>query len=496
MIASGLIRIPVDFPDQPSPAAWSVVIKLDEMRAVQRTWAEVPLSERLGCVRRLRKLLAVRATDLAAASAAPRRRPAAEMVAAEVLPLAEACRFLERRASAVLRPRRCGVRGRPFWLPGVRSEIQRAPLGVALIIGPSNYPLLLPGVQWIQALAAGNAVLVKPGNRGVPVAQLFSTLLTEAGFPAALSRVLSEEPAAAHRAIESGPDKVFFTGSRAAGLQVLERLAPAGIPSVMELSGCDVLWVREDADVDLAARALVFGLTFNGGATCLCPKRVLVHSSRAAELETRVAGLFADRPEADFQPAPRGVEVCVDEAMQDGARRVAGRAGCVPVVMGSVSRSARLFEPEFFAPVAVVVPVRDDAEALALANGSGYGLGASLFTRDLGAASKLAGLLRCGVVTVNDVIVPTADPRLPFAGRGWSGFGSTRGAEGLLEFTAPRVVTVTRGGFRPAYSPADAVAGEAVLSGLQLAHGTGWRLRLGAAARLARVIWKKATGKD
>ena len=111
-------------------------------------------------------LIAEHAGQLAEASASARLRPTLESLTAEVLPLAEACRFLEREAGKLLAPLRLGKRGLPLWLAGVRSEIQREPFGVVLIIGPGNYPLLLPGVQLIQALVAGNAVLLKPGVGG------------------------------------------------------------------------------------------------------------------------------------------------------------------------------------------------------------------------------------------------------------------------------------------------------------------------------------------
>ena len=148
---------------------------------------------------------------------------------AEVLPLAEACRFLEREAGKVLAARRLGRRGRPLWLAGVRSEIHREPLGVILIIGPGNYPLLLPGVQLIQALAAGNAVLLKPGIGGTAAPRRrCAELVVRAGFDPQLVALLPESSEAARCAIAARPDKVLFTGSAATGEKILAtaRAAP------------------------------------------------------------------------------------------------------------------------------------------------------------------------------------------------------------------------------------------------------------------------------
>ena len=144
----------------------SIPAAMSAARVAQARWASTPLATRLALVRELRHLLAENAGQLAEASASARHRPALESLTAEVLPLAEACRLLEREAESILATRRLGRRALPLWLAGVRREIRREPLGVVLIIGPGNYPLLLPGVQLIQALAAGNAVLLKPGVGG------------------------------------------------------------------------------------------------------------------------------------------------------------------------------------------------------------------------------------------------------------------------------------------------------------------------------------------
>ena len=210
-------------------------------RAAQSRWSRTPLARRLELIRELRRLIAEHAPQLAEASASARQRPALESLTAEVLPLAEACRFLEREAGRVLAARRLGKRGRPLWLAGVRSEIHREPLGVILIIGPGNYPLLLPGVQLVQALAAGNAVLLKPGIGGTPAAQALAELVVRAGFDPQLVALLPESSEAARCAIRARPDKVLFTGSAATGEKILGQLAPHLIPATMELSGCDAV---------------------------------------------------------------------------------------------------------------------------------------------------------------------------------------------------------------------------------------------------------------
>jgi len=188
-------RIPVSFDGEDVTAI--VAKAMTAARSAQVRWSRTPLARRLELVRELRRLIADNGARLAEVSAASRHRPALESLSAEVVPLAEACRFLEREAKSILAPRRLGKRRLPLWLAGVRSAIHREPFGVVLIIGPGNYPLLLPGVQMIQALVAGNAILLKPGVGGMAVARELCELMVQAGFDSQLVALLPESPAAA-----------------------------------------------------------------------------------------------------------------------------------------------------------------------------------------------------------------------------------------------------------------------------------------------------------
>jgi acyl-CoA reductase-like NAD-dependent aldehyde dehydrogenase len=363
-------------------------------------------------------------------------------------------------------------------------------------------------VQLVQALATGNAVLLKPGIGGTPAAQALAELVVRAGFDPQLVALLPESSAAARCAISARPDKVLFTGSAATGEKILGQLAPHLIPATMELSGCDAVLVRADADVDLAVRALAFGLRLNGGATCMSPKRVLVHRSIATEVEGRLARHFCRRRGNEYRPsihisglltpaATERLRPVLDDALARGAHLIAGEISddgsvTIPLVLGGVSPSSRLLREDIFAPVLALVTVADDHEAVFRVNDCPFALTASIFSRDESAARLLATRINAGAVTINDLIIPTADARLPFGGRGRSGFGVTRGAEGLLELTAPKVVTVSRGEFRPAFDspqPGD----EALFNAyFRLAHGRGVKSRWAALLSLIRSISRRS----
>ena len=454
-------------------------------RQAQKDWAEQSVRRRLRVVRRLRHLIAAEAVALASTLPNTANRQRVDTLVAEVLPLADACRWLERRAEKLLRPKR--LRGhRPLWMQGVVAEVQRQPLGVVLVIAPSNYPLLLPGVQVAQALVAGNAVLLKPGVGGAAAGAMLQRLLIAAGLDKHLVQILPEEAAAAADAIAQGIDKVVLTGSAETGSRVLADLAPQLTPATMELSGCDAVFVRSDADLDLVAPALAFGLRLNGGATCIAPRRVFVHEKLAPTLAMRLAGQV--REAGPYWVAPQALQATrrmVSDACAHGARLLSGEfvAGewMRPVVLVDVTPDMAIMQTEVFAPLLAMMPVADDDEALRAAAHCPYALGAVVFGREA-TARVLAAKVRAGMVVINDVIVPTADPRLPFGGLGRSGFGVTRGAEGLLDMTAVKALTVRRGRQRRHYAPLESGHETLFRAYLAAIHGATWRQRM-------RALW-------
>lgn len=478
------------------PALVRLNREISEVRRAQPEWAARPLAERLFLLRLLRHRMAEKADDLVHTVMEGTGRSAAEVLSSELLPLASACRFLEREAPRILATRRLGSDGRPAWLGQVESEVRREPLGVVLILAPSNYPLFLPGVQALQALAAGNTVLWKPGRGGFAAARAFADLTALAGMDWRLVTVLPESPEAARVAIEARPDKVVLTGSASTGRQVLAELGRQLIPATAELSGCDALFVLPGAgasDLERAAQAIRFGLALNGGATCIAPRRVFVPRNLAPELEARVAELAAGLPAVRVTPgiATRASSLLAD-ALDLKARLLAGHAGEAfrPVVLAGVSPVSRLLREDLFAPIVSLVPVDGIEEALSASALCPYALGASIFGPE-DEARVLAGRVRAGVVTVNDVIVPTADPRLPFGGRGESGYGATRGEEGLLEMTAVKVVSTRRGRWLPHLEerrPGDA---DLFRAWMAAAHGEGLGTRLEGAVRLVKAMIRR-----
>ncbi len=411
------------------------------------------------------------------------RKTSVELLTSEVLPLLAGMRFLEQSAEEILRPRRLGRKGLPLWLTGIDSEVQRVPFGKVLVIGPSNYPLMLAGLQTVQALAAGNSVVWKPGLGGRDIADAFARVLQHAGLPDGLLRVTGESVAAAEREIAAGVDKVFFTGSVASGKAVLRQLAERVIPCVVELSGCDAFIVLPGAKMDRVVQAATFGMRLNGSSTCMAPRRLLLVGAtqqQKDELVERLRTAFqAVEPVQVTASTQQRLEGMLAEATASGARvcGVASTEGMRPILVADGAPTLAIAQEDIFAPVFTVIELDDVAGVLEAQASNPFGLTASIFGNEA-ECKALADQLEVGTVFINDVIVPTADPRLPFGGRRQSGFGVTQGVEGLLEMTAIRTIATRKTSSTWHLEPITAAHGEFFAGFVRAAYGGGWRNRI------------------
>ena len=411
-------------------------------------WAATSLRERIRRVCQLRHLLAANPQPFIDAIQLPFRRSCTETIASEIIPLADACNFLEHNAARLLRPKRLGSRGRPLWLWGNQCEIHREPLGRVLIIAPGNYPLMLAGIQAVQALVAGNGVLFKPAPGTGEVARLLAEALRSCGVPDAAFIVLDESAEAA-KVYYDQIDKVVLTGSVRSGKAVAADLAAHLKPTVMELSGCDAAIVLPGADLKLTAACLRFGLWFNGSNSCIAPRRVIAYASIADSLAIEIQKALDTVPPVKLPP-----HVCAhvtelgQEAVAGGAQLLSNQwpspSTMTPLLFDHATPGMRLQREDIFAPLLSITRVNSIAEIHAANASCPFALGASIFG-PVEEARKIARQLNAGSVVINDLIAPTSDPRIPFGGTGASGFGFTRGAEGLLDMTRPKTVQISRG---------------------------------------------------
>lgn len=478
------------FTDAGDPLHSRVRDSVSSGREQFESWKLRSTATRISVVKRFRENLASRCQEIAQQYCGS--RSAEEFLTSEIIPLLDGCKFLEKRAPSILRTRTLGSWRSPMWLRGLRHEIRREPLGVVLVVGPSNYPFFLPAIQALQALVAGNSILLKPAPSGEPAALLFSELLSEAGLPKGLLQVLPTSPEAVRVALSAGVDKVVVTGSFETGRQVLLNAAMSATPSVVELSGCDGVLVLPDADIALAAESVAFGLSLNSGRTCIAPRRAFVWKPVAHEFKQALLRSLARRQPVNLPDQQYPVlKDAIMDAVRSGARLLNGslRDGGMkgPIVLGDLTSDYAFARRENWGPILSIIEVSDAAEAISALNDSNYGLGASIFSRSEQSALQIADRLVAGSICINDLIVPTADGRLPFAGRKQSGFGATRGPEGLLEMTALKVVSVRTGRTRFHLKPPMPNQFEVLSAYAESAYGSRARglSKLFAAIRLA-----------
>jgi acyl-CoA reductase-like NAD-dependent aldehyde dehydrogenase len=474
-------------------------------REAQPEWEATPLAQRLRVVRGVRHDIGRSPRAWAEAIGPLPGRSVADSLAAEVGPVADACRFTCRVAPRVLRPRVAREGLLAAMLSGVRTVVERKPLGVVLVIGASNYPLFLLAIPAVQALATGNAVLLKPPPGGERVAELLADALVEAGLDPTLCGMLGSDPAAAQRAIAAGVDQVIATGSSATGRAVAQAAVERLTPCTLECSGSDPVIVLPGASARRVADCISWGLQLNGGATCIAPRRLIVDESLADAVLDRLFDRLAATGACEVPPAvAERVREAIGAELNAGGRllspadfdRATLAAACdagrlPPLLLSPGLAPSVVSRSDLFAPVLTFEVAQHNDDAVALANDSPFALGASVFGPPR-AARRVASRLRAGCVTVNDLIAPTADPRVPFGGAGESGYGVTRGAEGLLAMTRPQAIVRRRGRWLPHLDEPRPLLDDLLSGMVQLNHARGVMAKF---AGLQRLIAAATGGK-
>jgi succinate-semialdehyde dehydrogenase/glutarate-semialdehyde dehydrogenase len=461
---------------------------VERARKAQVDWGAASFRERGHYLDRAARLLAARADQFAARIAAETGKPRGEILTTEILTACDSLSFYAKRARHILADRAIPL----HLLKTKKLRISHHPLGVVGIITPWNFPFLLALNPTVQALIAGNAVVLKPSEVAPDSGRLVAELFAAVGLPAGVFNLVLGDAETGAALLEAGVDKISFTGSVATGRRVAEVCGRALVPCTLELGGKDPMIVCEDADLERAARGAVYGAFCNAGQVCTSTERVYVVERVADEFTRRViehTGELRQGATGEFDVGPMIcadqlaiVEEHVRDAVAKGARVLAGGRRnpayqglfFEPTVLDDVTHDMKLMREETFGPVLPIMRVRDADEALAYANDSPYGLNANVWTRNRRRGVQLAKAIDSGCAVVNDCMITYGVTESPFGGVKQSGIGRVNGEQGLLAMCHTKSIVIDRLGGRsePIWFPYTNRKASWVKRALRLVWGT------------------------
>ncbi|MEE9607829.1 MAG: aldehyde dehydrogenase family protein [Myxococcota bacterium] len=439
---------------------------VESARGAQPAWAALGVAGRARYLERALAVLIERQDEFIDVIVRESGKTRTEAIMMEIFAGCDALAFYAKRAGKILRPRRQRLHGLLALTKKLRLEYR--PLGVVGVISPWNGPFILALNPTVQALVAGNTAVVKPSEVTPRSGQLVAELFRGAELPAGVLSVLSGDGETGAALVEAGVDKIAFTGSVATGRKVAEACARQLIPCTLELGGKDPMLVCADADLDRAAGGAVAGAFLNTGQYCCGTERVYVVEEVADDFTARVVertGRLRQGCDGEFDVGaifwPRQLEI-VEEHVRDatakgakvlvGGRRNPHLKGLYyqPTVLSDVTHDMTVMREETFGPVLPIMRVRDEEEALRLANETRYGLSANVWSRDGRKALDLARRIDAGSVCVNDMAMTYGLQEAPFGGLKQSGVGQVNGEVGLRGFCHAQPIAIDRFGGRQA----------------------------------------------
>ena len=426
--------------------AEEVTAAVGRARAAQPAWAALSFKERGRYLRRALDILRRRREEFLEVVMGETGKVRMEALTMEIFASLDFLNYWAKRAGKILAERKQRTH---LFGPTKQLRIVYRPLGVVAIITPWNGPFVLSLNPTAQALMAGNAVVLKPSEITPYSGKLVGDLFAEAGLPQGLVEVVAGDGSTGAALAEADVDKVSFTGSVATGRRVAEACARRLVPCTLELGGNDPLIVCHDADLERAATGAVFGSLLNAGQVCCSAERVYVVDTVADEFTEKVAAkvrVLRQSPDgrADIGAIIRPEQLAIIErhvadALSKGAEiLVGGRRNpdleglfFEPTVMTGLTPEMSMMREETFGPIIAIVRVKDEEEALRLANDSDYGLNSSVWTENTRRGLDLARRIEAGSTCINDCAVTYGVTEAPFGGVKNSGLGQMNGASGL-----------------------------------------------------------------
>lgn len=446
----------------PIAPADEVGLAVERSRSAFAGWKDSSFAERSRLVMKAREVILAQLDEIAHLISKESGKPFGEAISMEIAPVLDLMQYFARKTEKMLQPRSVGIG--LFALMGRASKIVYHPWGVVGIIPAWNYPFSIPLGEAVMSVMAGNTVIIKPSELTPLVGLKIGEIFEKAGFPDYVVQIVSGDGATGAALVEAGPEKIMFTGSVATGKKIAAAAAKNLTSVVLELGGKDPMIVFDDANLEIAAGAAVWGAFCNSGQSCSSVERLYVHERVAEELTKKIiektCGLKqgpGDQEDISIgamssEGQIKIVEDHVDDFKAAGARiETGGRRNPTleglfyePTVITNANNDMRGMQEETFGPTLPIVTFSTEEDAIRLANDSEFGLTASVWTRDLGKGKRVARQILAGSVCVNEVLYTHGIGQTPWGGFKNSGRGRTHGREGLMELVQPQHIHINR----------------------------------------------------
>ncbi|MBB5019809.1 aldehyde dehydrogenase (NAD+) [Chitinivorax tropicus] len=415
-------------------------------RTAQRSIRALSVRERLAYIARLKTILLERREDIVQQVVKESGKCKFDALVGEIFTVCDGLDFLLKNAEKLLADEKVPT---SISMMGKHSRICYEPLGTVLVVAPWNYPFTQAMDPIAISFVTGNATLFKPSEL-TPLTGLIESLLLQAGFQPDWVQVVYGDGQVGNQLVEGKPDKIFFTGSVSTGRKIAVKAAAQLTPVELELGGKDPMLVFEDADLERSVAGALWGGLTNSGQSCTSVERLYIHDriydqfkaklvERAMQIRVGTeAGDDMGPMISDRQTAI--VRELVEDAERHGAKRLTGNQwdgqsrSIPPIILEGTTHAMRINQEEIFGPVIPIFRFKDEQEAIALANDSSFGLSASVWSKDLARAERVARALITGNVSINNVMVTEGNHHLPFGGTRDSGIGRFKGRYGLHQF--------------------------------------------------------------
>lgn len=427
-----------------------------------KTWSKFSIMQRIQYIKQLRLLIVKKMDEIVEMISKGTGKVKTEAIVADIMPTLDAIRHIEKHAVQALSRQRVKT---PLLLMGKKSYVEYMPRGTVLVISPWNYPFQLTIVPIISAIIGGNTVIAKPSEVTPLIGKMIDQLFNESGFPKGVVQFAHGGKEIGAVLTKHNPDYIFFTGSVKTGKVIAEVAAKQLIPTTLELGGKDPMIVFEDANIERAVNAALWGAFTNSGQVCMSVERLYVErpifEQFLSMLKEKVTSLMQGDHENDdigSMTYPYQLEIVANhirDALLKGAKLETGTPPeewkhndtyfLEPTILSHVNHSMKVIQEESFGPLLPIIPFDTEEEVIRLANDSEYGLNSSVWTVDKQKGNRVAEQLVTGAVNINDVLVSVANHHLPFGGTKQSGIGRYHGRAGLQIFCHEKAVVIDSG---------------------------------------------------